>query len=143
VAKKPSVSSVVRAILSENIDLPADEVIQEARRRGLTATPASVRSSVHNVRSELKKKGTRPAPAAARETRLEAPAAAPAPAPAAGGGGDLAAVLANVALVNRVIDACGGGENVRQAAEAVRSCGGVDPFLQHLDLLLGIRGGNG
>jgi hypothetical protein len=53
----------------------------------------------------------------------------------------LAALLANVALVDRVAGACGGVDNARQVAEAVRACGGVDPFLMHLDTVAGIRGG--
>ncbi len=52
----------------------------------------------------------------------------------------LASVLANVALVNAVVGAYGGAESARRVAEAVRACGGVDPFLQHLDLVAGIRG---
>jgi hypothetical protein len=79
------------------------------------------------------------APAAARETApRKAGPAAPASA-AATGVPDLAGVLGNVALVNTVVGLCGGVENARRAAEAVRSCGGVDPFLLHLDLVAGIR----
>jgi hypothetical protein len=48
-------------------------------------------------------------------------------------------VFANVALVNKVVGTAGGVEQARQVAEAVRSCGGVDSFLQHLDLVAGIR----
>lgn len=52
---------------------------------------------------------------------------------------NLAEVLANVALVNSVIGTCGGVEQVRQVAEAIRSCGGVAAFLTHLDLIASIR----
>ena len=48
--------------------------------------------------------------------------------------------MANVALVNAVVGTCGGAEQARQVAEAVRACGGVDAFLQHLELVAGIRG---
>lgn len=58
----------------------------------------------------------------------------PAPGPS-----DLAGVLANVTLVNRVVDQAGGVDAARAVAEAVRACGGVDPFLQHLDTVAGIR----
>jgi hypothetical protein len=51
----------------------------------------------------------------------------------------LSGVLANVALVNKAVGAAGGVEQARQVAEAVRSCGGVAAFLQHLDLVAGIR----
>jgi hypothetical protein len=30
-------------------------------------------------------------------------------------------------------------DQARQVAEAVRACGGIDAFLQHLDLVAGIR----
>jgi len=51
---------------------------------------------------------------------------------------DLAGIFANVALVNKVRTLCGGTENAKQVAEAVRECGSVDVFLQHLDLVTGI-----
>ena len=50
------------------------------------------------------------------------------------------AVLANVALVNAVVGPVPGAwRTPAGSAEAVRSCGGVDAFLQHLDLVAGIR----
>ena len=138
-------SSVVRAILTADINLSADEVIKRARLKGVTAPERSVRDTIYNVRSGLKKKGVRPAPAAARETKVAKPAAPVKPAPAApvrsSSAPGLAGVLANVALVNAVVGASGGIEPVRQVAEAVRACGGVEAFLQHLDLVAKVRGG--
>ncbi len=147
------VSTVVREILAGDINLSADEVIKKAKARGLTAPDSSIRYTAHNIKSELKKKlakGTAPkaVPAAARATKSAAPALVPVPeavvvavpavvaAPAPG----LAAVLANVALVNTVVGACGGAESARQVAEAVRACGSVEAFLQHVELVAGIRG---
>lgn len=127
----PSITSVVRAILTADPTLSADAVIQKARSRGLNAAPASIRHVVHNVRSEIKKV----APAAARQTSKPATPAVAGSAPAA----DLTAVLANVARVNQIVGLCGGVDNARHLAEAVQACGGVDPFLQHLDLVAGIR----
>jgi hypothetical protein len=139
-----SMSSVVRSILSANINLSADEVIKKAKTQGVTAADASIRYAVHNVRSELKKKAAKGAapkavPAAARATKTPAPALAKAvvPAPTL----DLSATLANVALVNTVVGACGGVEQARQAAEAVQACGSVEAFLQHLELVAKVRGG--
>jgi hypothetical protein len=120
-------STVVREILTTDPTISADEVIKRAKVRGLKAPDATIRTTVHNVRSELKKKAVRTAPAAARTTA--APAAAP----------ELTSVLANVALVNAVVEACGGPEPARKVAEAVRACGGVDAFLLHLKLVAGIR----
>ena len=135
---KLTISGVVRAILTDNINLTADQVIAKARTKGLKASDESVRGAVYNIKGELKKAGAKAAPAAARETALPkspAPAVVPAPAVAT----DLDAVLANVALVNAVVGASGGVESARRVAEAVRACGGVDAFLQHLDLVAGIR----
>jgi hypothetical protein len=124
----PSISSAVRDVLGKDLDQPADAVIKKVKARGITASDGSIRHVVHNLRGLMRKRAGLPAPAAARLT----------PKPAAGVS-DLAAVLANVALVNKVVGVCGGVENARQAAEAVRTCGGVDAFLKHLDLIAGIR----
>ena len=134
-------STVIRTILTDDINLLADEVIKRARAKGVTGPDKSLRDTVYNVKSELRKKGAKPAlvPAAARETK--APPAAPAvTATLSSPAQDVASVLANVALVNSVVGTCGGAEPARKAAEAVRACGGVDAFLQHLDLVAGIRG---
>jgi hypothetical protein len=137
---KQNISSVVRAILSENIDLSADAVIAMAKARGLKAPDKSIRSLAHNIKSDLKRGKMKPVLAtAARQTPAPKPTApAPKSSPASAPAG-VSAVLANVALVNKVVGAAGGVEQARQVAEAVRSCGGVDAFLQHLDLVAGIR----
>ena len=38
-----------------------------------------------------------------------------------------------------VVSACGGIENARAVVEAVRACGSVDAFLQHLALVAEVR----
>src|SRR5262245_46135089 len=133
-----AISPTVRSILSANIDLSADEVIRKAKEKGVTAPEASIRSAVHNIRSELKRGGATkpaPAPAAARATKPPKPAApkpvtlvpVPVPVPAlASSTPELSSVLANVALVNTVAGVCGGIDSARQVAEAVRACGGVE-----------------
>jgi hypothetical protein len=133
-------SSVVRPILSANINLSADEVIKLARDKGVKAPEKSIRDSIYNIRSELKSKGAKPAPAPAA-ARTTAPAAKSVPAavsssPAA----NLGAVLSNVALVNTVVGVSGGVEQARQVAEAVRACGSVEAFLQHLEVVAQVRG---
>ena len=52
---------------------------------------------------------------------------------------ELPEVLSNVALVNKIVGICGGPDQARQTAEAIRTCGGVDLFLQYLKLVAGIR----
>jgi hypothetical protein len=140
---KLTTSGVVRAILSENLDLSAEEVLAKARSKGLKSSDDAVRKAVYNIKGELKKARAKTAPAAAHETtppKVIGLAAIPAPVgPSITAPFDLTTVLANVALVNTVAGQCGGFENTRRAAEAVRACGGVDAFLQHLDLVAGIR----
>ena len=136
--RKLTTSGVVREILTADLELSADAVLAKARTRGLRAPDKSIRDAVYNIKGELKKARAKTAPAAAHETvppKPPAPAAAPTPVVAT----ELAAVLANVALVNAVVGACGGADAARKAAAAVRACGGVDAFLLHLDTVAGIR----
>lgn len=148
-AAATSTSAVVRSVLGANLKLTADEVVRKAKARGVTAPEASIRNLVYNIRGELRKKAAgapKAVPAAARETAGPAPAPTrtaapkPTPAPTPSSAPDLPGVLANVALVNTVVGVAGGGEQARRVAEAVRACGGVEAFLQHLDLVAGIRG---
>ncbi|MBN9517839.1 hypothetical protein J0H58_04845 [bacterium] len=140
------VSPVVRAILSADLDLPADAAIAQAKAKGVTASDESIRNLVHNIRSELKKAGakwlTAPKEPATVSKSVAEPKPAPAPAavvPAPALSTGLANVLSNVALVNAAVAASGGVEQARQVAEAVRACGGADQFAQYLDLVAGIR----
>lgn len=137
----PSPYTVVREILTANLDLTADEVMTRAKKQGVTTRPDELRRIVHNTRSELRKRAAQAAPAAGQAKAASRPAVPAVPAAPAGQvAPEFAAVLANVARVNQVLGLCGGTENTRQAAEAVRACGGVDAFLQHLELVAGIRG---
>ena len=135
-----STTSTVREILTAAPTLTADEVIKKAHARGLNASAETIRSSVHNIRSELKKKGVT---VAAQSTAVPVPPPATQSAAVSlpAGDTDLARVLANITLVDRVIGACGGHENVLQAAEAVKACGGVEAFVQHLATVAAIRRG--
>lgn len=137
---KPSVSSVVRDILMSDPEMPSDEVIRLAKSKGLRATDEQIKKSINNQRTAIRAKvaAAKVAPAAARETAPVKPAPISAPA-ATTAGPDLAGVLGNVALVNTVVGLCG-VENARRAAEAVQACGGLEAFLQHLELVATIRG---
>src|SRR4051812_16243535 len=106
-------SPVVRAILTENINLSTEDVIKKARTKGVTAPEKSLKDAIYNVKSELRKKaakagGPRLAPAAARETKPEPVISSSGP--ASSSASDLTAMLSNVALVNAVVGACGGVE---------------------------------
>ena len=143
-----AISPVVRAILSTDINLPSAKVIELARAKGVKASADSIRGAVYNIRGELKKKGAKPTPVPAAARTTTAPKTAPAkaapakaastPAPSSSST-NLSSVLANVALVNSVVGACGGTEPARQVTEAVKACGGVEAFLKHLELVAGIR----
>ena len=136
-----------------DVNMPADDVVRKARAKGVTASDSSIRDAVYNVKSQLRKAAAKagakptlpkpspkPVPAAAHATKTPEPAPAPASA-APSPGLDLSATLANVALVNAVVGACGGADAARKVAEAVKACGSVEAFLQHLELVAGIRGG--
>lgn len=137
---KLTTSGVVRDILTRDPEMPSDEVIRWAKSKGLRATDEQIRKSINNQRNPIRVQvaAVKVAPVAAHATvppKPPVPAATPAPAVAT----DLAAVFANVAAVNAAVGACNGVESARRVAEAVRACGGVDAFLQHLDLVAGIR----
>lgn len=140
-----TITSVVREVINGDVNIPADDIIRRARARGVTAKDASIRDVIYNVKSDLRKAAkaqpAKPAPAAARETKAPEPApVAGEPAAPAAPAPDLRAVLANVALVNGLLDACGGVEGARKVAAAVQACGGVEPFLLHLELISQVRG---
>jgi hypothetical protein len=147
----PAISPAVRSILlSSDINISTDEVIKKARANGVTAPEKSLRDTIYNIKSELRKKAAKagvpkPAPSAAHATKTPEPALAKTvtdPVPTTSSSApDLSAVLANVALVNTVVGDCGGTEQARKVAEAVRACGGVEAFLQHLELVAKVRGG--
>jgi hypothetical protein len=137
--EKPSTREVVQAILKTSPTATAEEIAKKAKAKGLTASIDWIKDVVYTLRGAARKK--------AGPTKAVAPVAAvrparPRPAPdptAAASTPDVTGVLANVALVHRVVLACGGIEPARQVAEAVRACGGVDEFLQHLDLVAGLQ----
>ncbi len=143
-----STSGVVRKILMSNPEMLTDEVVRRAKAQGLRVPDKAIRHSVHNQRNSVRDQvagSTKVALAAARNTTPAKAAAVPsavvavvaATAPAA----ELTSVLANVALVNKIVGLCGSVENVRQAAEAVQACGGLEGFLRHLELVATIRAG--
>ncbi len=152
----PTVYGVVTELLKSKLDMPADEIVAKVRARGINAPESTIRNTVYNVRSDLKKKAAAGSKPAAKATPKPAPkpaakpAAKPAPKPAtavakvapkpaAKPATDLAGILGNVSLVNATIDVTGGVGNARKVAEAVRACGSVDAFLQHLDTVASIR----
>jgi hypothetical protein len=145
-----TVSATVRDVIKGDVNVPADDIVRKVKAKGVTASESSIREAIYNVKSALRKaakkntakpKPSKPAPAAARETKQPEVVATVAPvAVAAPVAPDLRAVFANVALVNGVLDACGGVDGARKVVEAVRACGGVEPFLMHLDLVAQVRG---
>jgi len=135
--------SVVREILTPNLFLNTDEVITRARKKGLRLPDSELRRAVIKTRSAMKAKAREAAPttvpAAARH--IVSPKVEPEAQPASEttSATDLPSVFANVVRVNGVLSACGSVEIAREVAEAVRACGSVDAFLQHLDLVAEVR----
>jgi hypothetical protein len=136
-----STSAVVREILTGDPELPSDEVIRRAKSKGLRATDAQIRKSINNQRNPIRAQvaAAKVAPPVTRT--IAPPKAVSAPAAPTPEAPDLASVLGNVALVNTVVGLCGGVESARKTAEAVQACGGLAAFLQHLELVATIRGG--
>lgn len=137
----PLISPVVREILSKDLSLSADDVIKEAKKRGVTAKESSIRTLAHNIKSALKKQAAqagKPLPVAARTTTVPKPVTRPEPATAASPAG----VLANVLLVHKVAVEAGGVEQARGVAKAVEACGGVEAFLKHLEAVAKIQSGS-
>ena len=139
-----SAFSVVREILTTNVEMPIDDVMAKARRKGVTDNDRDLRKAIHHTRSAMKAKAkatAKPMPvlAAARHVTSPKSEVELQPTLPTAASTDLSAAFANVTHVNAVVSACGGIENARQVAEAVRACGGVNEFLQHLDLVAGIR----
>jgi len=135
---KPSLSSIIRNVLTENPSNSTDELIIEVKRRGRKDSDERIRSNIYSVRKHLKKQVT----AALTTSTSSTTPVSTTPAvqlKEADHTMELSAVLANVVLVNRALGAVGGIENARQVAEAVRSCGSVELFLQHLETVAGIR----
>ncbi|MCZ2344137.1 MAG: hypothetical protein LC104_20435 [Bacteroidales bacterium] len=147
---KQSLSAIIREILFRDIELASDTVFNKLRAKGITGDRRQIFKRIHHVRTELRKNvGSSAAPhAATPDEEQAAPApvqtvSAPAPAQTTPtvvhAAPDLGHVLANVTRVNEVVTACGSSDTVRQVADAVRSCGGVDQFLKHLELVSDIR----
>ncbi len=139
-----STSAVVREILTGDPELPSDEVIRRAKSKGLRATDAQIRKSINNQRNPIRAQVAAATVAPTVTRTIAPPKAAPAvsaPAAPTPEAPDLASVLGNVALVNTVVGLCGGVESARKTAEAVQACGGLAAFLQHLELVATIRGG--
>ena len=142
---KVSISSAVREILGADPSLSTDEVIKRAKAKGVTAPVESIRHGIHNLRKEFRNtakpaptKGASPRAVVDRSPTPVEAVVAVAPIQVSTPVHDLAGIFATVALVSKVRTLCGGMENAKQVAEAVRACGSVDVFLQHLDLVTGI-----
>jgi len=141
---KLTTQGVVRDILTRNPDLDTDEVIRRAKVKGVGVPDAKIRHAVHNLRNNVKAQvagTTKVAPTADRETtpaKIASVAATPA-LETSTATPDLGGMLTNVLLVNTIVGLCGSIENVRRAAGAVQACGGVETFLQCLELVAKIR----
>lgn len=151
---KQSLSAILRGILSKDLDLPSETVFEMLRSKGITGERRPLFKRIHSIRTELRNADGSPAPApkaAPAKASAAKPAAAKAAAPQpvasvpapvstlTSGTPDLGHVLANVTRVNEVVTACGSSDTARQVADAVRSCGGVDQFMKHLELVTDIR----
>jgi hypothetical protein len=160
-ASPTSLATVLRNIMAGDVDMPMDQIVKKVRAKGLAVTDKTIVNNVYMVRSALRKEKS--SPTAAKPTiavvapkPAEVVAAVPTPASAASkpavpapkptpavalpeAGPDLADVFANVRLVNKVADECGGIDAVRQVTKAIQACGSVDDFLRHVELVASLK----
>jgi hypothetical protein len=88
-APAPTTWTVVREVLTANLNLTADEVILKAKAKGVKAPDDVIRRTVYDVRKTLRQKAAKaplaPKPVPAPRAPAPDPASPPAaPAPAAG-----------------------------------------------------------
>ncbi len=144
----PTMNSVLRSILSTDLEMLADEVIAKAKSKGITLPEATIRQNIYNIRSDMRKKarmsGSPAAKASASPTAspnpsttmkpdpvAAKPAARPTPAPKP-------AATANPPTITSVsapassngVDLTGVFGNVTQVNAVVSACGGVDQARQ-------------
>ncbi|AWM36421.1 hypothetical protein C1280_04895 [Gemmata obscuriglobus] len=65
----PSIYTIVRGLLTENIDLPTDDILSRVKAQGVSKPDADIRRAVNNTRSELRKRSkskVKSAPAASK-----------------------------------------------------------------------------
>ena len=137
-----SAFAVAKLVLLEDLSMDAEEALRRARTLGAEHPDSELRHAIRCTRGMLKAQAdgrweSRPAPSAARSIR-KPPAKTPSSSPVVEQPSS-SAMFPNLTRVDAVVSACGGVENVRDLAEAIRACGSVDAFLQHLDLVAGIR----
>ncbi len=133
----PSLSAIIRDVLKDNPKISTDDAITQVKHQGRKDSSDRIRTNIYSVRKKLKQEVAKPkTPTSPKPVEVQKPMTQPKETALTQ---DLAAVLANITLVNRAIGAAGGIENARQVADAVRSCGGVDCFLQLLEIVAGIR----
>jgi hypothetical protein len=148
-AKKPakpaplSAYTLAREALADEPELSTDDLVTRLKARGITKKDPDIREIIRKTRGEIRRKAKKaegatarpiPVPSAAAVT-VPPPAVTPvAPAPAA------ADPFAGVRLANRTAAACGGIAKAREIAEAIRTVGGIDAFLERLDLVADILG---
>lgn len=130
-----SAYTLAREALTDEPTLSTDDVVIRLKSRGVTKNDSKIREIVRKTRGELRRKVTKTGAAAPKP--IPAPAAAAVTAPPAVVPGD---PFAGVRLTNRTAHACGGIGKAREIAEAIRNVGGIDAFLERLDLVADILG---
>lgn len=135
-ATKPlSAYTLAREALTHEPLLSTDDLVVRLKSQGITKKDPVIREVIRKTRGEIRRKGLKtgapkpiPAPAAAVVTTPPAPAAV------------ATDPFAGVQLANKTAHACGGIAKAREVAEAIRAVGGIDAFLERLDLVADILG---
>ncbi|MBN9120671.1 MAG: hypothetical protein J0I06_16225 [Planctomycetes bacterium] len=142
-APGPSAYSLAREILTADQSLSNDDVLARIKARGVTKPDAYIREAIRGTRNDIRSRGAKPVPTAARTIPEPKPApevSGEAAVPVSGEVPGEAALFAGLALVNKTARLCGGFAKAREIAEAIRSCGGIDAFLKRVELVAEILG---
>lgn len=129
-----SAYTLAREALTHEPLLTTDDLVARLKSRGITKKDSDIRAVIRKTRGEIRRKGLKTGGA---PRPIPVPAAAVVTTPPAAVAAD---PFAGVRLANKTAHACGGIAKAREVAEAIRAVGGIDAFLERLDLVADILG---
>lgn len=135
--KPLSAYTLAREELTQDPSLSTDDLMVRLKSRGVTKKDSAIREVIRQTRGKLRRRERKNGTAAPKPIPVPAAATVTAPPPVAPGAAD---PFAGVRLANVTAQACGGVAKAREIAEAIRAVGGIDAFLERLDLVADILG---
>lgn len=136
-----SAYTLAREALAEEPDISTDALVVRLKSRGVTKKDAEIRRIIRKTRGRVRTRGEAVAPVAEAAPRpIPVPSAAAVTVPPVAVVVAATDPFAGVRLTNSTAQACGGIAKAREIAEAIRTVGGIDAFLERLDLVADILG---